>query len=450
MSSFRWREELRQTVRLAVPLALAMLGNMAMGIVDTMVVGRYSATELAGVAAGNAIFWSAVVVGYGIMVGMETVIAQAHGARDDELCLKGLTQGMWLGLAIGLVMTPLVLLVTRFYHLTGARAEVVAAAKPYLYTLAGSYPLLMIYNAFQRYWQAREIAAPMTVIIVVANVFNYVFNLAFVEGRWGFAARGAQGAALATLGCRVFMVVSLLLVTWFLWQREGKQAWRSFRNVDWPLLKQMTRLGLPAGGQVAMEMGAFAGVTTLVAGIGALELAAHHTVLTIASACFMIPLGMSSAAAIRVGTHVGAGAPEHARRSGWLSLKLGAATMGLFALVLFTGRDALLAFFTNDPQVVTLGMSILLLCVLFQVFDGIQVIGAGTLRGIGDTRHTLVANFIGHYVAGLPIGLFMCYVMGKGLVGLWMGLAAGLMATAILITWFWYRGSQSIRRFATK
>lgn len=424
-------------------MCLAFVGNVSMGLVDTLVVGRVSAVQLAGVAAAHAVFWAFVVISYGLLAGMETLISQAHGQGDLKRADRTLGQGLWLSVVIILLGLPVLLLITHFYEHFGAKPEVVEVAKPVLLQLAYSFPFMMMFNVLQRYWQSLEIVVPVTVIVIAANLVNYIGNVAFVEGRWGFEAMGAVGSAYATLISRVLMLMALVAVSIYCWNKRNahptdKFSVRSLR-LHVPLFRNLTRLGLPAGGQVAIEAGTFNIATTLVAGLGAIELAAHHIVLSIASFTFMLPLGLGSASAVRVGTHVGAGDFYAARRTGWLTIGVGSGVMAACAIAFLAFPEALIGSFTKDQVVIDLGLKIILFAALFQIFDGIQAVGAGALRGIGSTKEALWANLVGHYCVSLPLGLALCFAWQWGLSGLWLGLMSGLIVTAAMILFFWRR-----------
>lgn len=439
---FSWSDEFWQTLKIAIPMCLAFVGNMAMGIVDTLVVGRVSAVQLAGVAAGNAVFWTSVVISFGLLAGMETLISQAHGRNDLKGADRTLGQGLWLSLVIILLGTPALMGITHFYEYSGAKPEVVEVAKPFLLHLTYSFPFLIVFNVLQRYWQSLEIVLPVTLIVIVANIINYIGNVAFVEGRWGFTAMGAVGSAYATLLCRVLMLIALIAVSVYYWRKRnrssrGEKFLLRYLRIDVPLFRRLTRIGLPAGGQVAIEVGTFNIGTTLVAGLGAIDLAAHHIVLSIASFTFMFPLGLGSASAVRVGTHMGAGDYNAARRTGWLTLAMGAIFMASCGLALLLFPEAFIGSFTKDQAVIQLAMKVILFAALFQIFDGIQAVGAGALRGIGNTKESLWANLLGHYGVSLPLGLVFCFTLQWGLSGLWLGITSGLIVTAAMIVFFW-------------
>lgn len=208
--------------------------------------------------------------------------------------------------------------------------------------------------------------------------------------------------------------------------------------------KSFWKLGLPATGHVALEVGAFGLATFLVASLGAVSLAAHHVCLMMAATTFMFPLGLSSAAAVRVGRFIGAGQPAHARMAGWICISLAIAVMACFAMVYLLLPRQLLQVFTNDPAVVEAGLGILFLVALFQIADGIQVSTTGALRGIGNTRAAFFANLIGHFPIGIALGVTLCFALHYGVTGMWVGLAAGLASVALMLLFTWYHQTRDL------
>ncbi len=441
MSQSKPTPESRKLLRLAVPVIFSSVGNMLMGLVDTMVVGQYSSLDLAGVAAGNSIFWTIAMIGLGFLAGMDPIVAQAHGAKEPETALKCLAVALQQAFLYVLIATPIILICTHYLGLSGATADVVSAAQPFLQTLSYGLLPLLLFQVLQRYWQGMEVALPFTLIIIVSNVLNYVMALALVQGKFGFPAMGAEGAGWATFIVRIFCLFCGILMTFHLWKQKPElrpkpgllnkllKSWQAEAH------KKLFKLGLPASAQMGLEVCAFSLTTLLIARLGAQSLATHQIVLNIASFAFMFPLGLSAATATRVGYHIGRKDRPQALRSGYLGIYIGATIMGSSAVLLFTIPEALLRLFTQDLAVIELGVSIIFLCALFQIFDGIQVVAAGVLRGLGDTKMALYANLVAHWFIGLPIGLSLCFWMGKGLWGLWVGLALGLCLTAVFNTY---------------
>lgn len=435
--------EARHLFRLAVPVIISQVGTMTMGIVDSIIVGRFSSTELAGVATGNSIFWAIVMIGLGLLHGMDPIVSEAHGSGQKQNADRCLGAALRLGFWFSLIFTPIILLVADNLWIIGATPDVDRAARPFLSTLAFSLWPLMIYGAIQRYWQGFEIALPFTLTIIAANFVNWLGNYAFVPGNFGIPAMGAWGAAIATAVCRLFcLAVAVGLTLYFLGKtRPNARAhlWNLIRQPDRDMDQRLFRLGVPASLQVLLEVFAFSFTTIMITRLGAEILATHHIVLNIASFAWMFPLGLSSAIAVRVGFHRGRGHPAEALKAGWLGIFFAFCIMATSALILYVFPSELLGLFTKDPKVIALGTGLIFLCVLFQVFDGVQVASAGALRGYGDTKTALINNLISHYGIGLPVGFTLCFYFEKGLTGLWIGLALGLSFTALFNTIKWYQ-----------
>ncbi len=440
-----YREESRHLSRLAWPIIISQVGAMLMGLVDTIVVGRYSSLELAGVAAANSIFWTLVMIGFGLLGGMDPIVSQAYGARDEQRALRCFGVCLRISVLFCLLATGPLLWLAFNIGITGATPDIAEAGKPYMALLSLGLLPLMLSSAIQRYWQCQELVLPFTLIILVANVFNLVLDIGFVTGRWGMPELGAAGVAIATTGCRLFMLAAAVWITLREWRSTGRAAanWQLVKDAFWrgdkPLQKEFLRLGLPAAGQMTLEVSAFSLTTLLMASLGAMMLATHHIILTIASFSFMVPLGISAATATRVGYHVGRKDLNRAFPTGWLGMGAGIAVMAISALILYFFPAWLLGWFTEDPKVIELGITVIFLCALFQIFDGLQVVSAGALRGLGDTKTAFYANLVSHWGIGLPVGYTLCFLMDKGIWGMWVGLALGLLLTSLVNTTFWRR-----------
>jgi MATE family multidrug resistance protein len=427
-----------------LPIIAAMVGNMIMGMVNTIVVGRVSAEALAGVAAGNSMFWPVMTVGMGLMAGLDATISFAFGRKDYRNCDQLFGQGMLIATVTAAIITPIFYWLSDFYPLLGAKQDVVVHAVPYLKAMSLSFPLVIFFNAFQRYWQAQSVATVFTVIMILANIINYFAAVAFVEGAFGFPPLGAVGVGYATLISRAFCLAAIVALSFWLWRRRQQRFGVTFRIKDFMVvrlqdLRTLLRLGVPAAGQVSLEVGAFAITANLVAALGAMMLAAHHIVLTIASFSYMFPLGLASASAVRVGSLIGEGRQQHAREAGWLGIASGGLIMAVFAAIMTLWPEQLIGIFTKDSRVVPLAMILIPLAALFQIFDGIQVMGAGVLRGAGNTKNSFFSNLFGYYIVGMPLGGLLCYRFDQGLGGLWVGLTIGLILTAVWNTFFWWR-----------
>lgn len=429
--------ETKTLLRLATPAALLQAGTAVMGMVDTFVVGQYSAKELAGIAAGHGIFWTLVMMGMGFLYSIDTLVSQAFGAKDERRCHATLGAGMICALVFSAMACVFIIFVLPFYHLTGADPEIVAVMVPFVKNILPSFPLFMMFFVLHRYWQALQIVVPVTVIILMTGVLNYFLDLYFVTGRWGGTPLGAVGAAHATVLSRAFCLALLIGTTLILWRRRQGRGYLS----PWPALLQwrlypwraMLKLGVPASVQVLVEVGSFALVSVLVARLGAEALATHQIVLSIASLTFQLPLGLSMATAARVGMYWGAGQRGFAYITGWIGIGLAMMVMAVFAFVFAQWPQDVLGVFSHNASVLTVGISVLMICAVFQVFDGAQVVATAVARGFGNTTISLVVNIISFYILGLPVGLYLAFTRQQGLFGLWIGLGIGLIGTAVLM-----------------
>lgn len=422
---------------LAFPVVISYLGIMTMGLVDLICVGRVSASALGAVGVGTSIFAWAMVFGMGLLTGLDYLVSHAHGAGKSHEGHLSWSQGFWASWVLGIPTTLLLLLISAHLEWFGLNPEVVGQSRDYLWVLSFSLIPIYLFSASRQYLQAQGIARPAAVILVFANILNALANWAFVLGHAGFPAMGARGSAYATLIARLFMLFSMFAVHFF-YDRRGENH---FERLGIPFqrgsMKQLLKLGLPTSLQMTFEVGGFALSTTLAAKLAASALAAHQIVLNIASMTFMVPLGVSSATAVLVGREMGRGEHREAAKIGWKGLGIGVGFMAISSLFLLTFSTHLIRLYTADAEVQTVAANILLIAALFQLSDGAQIVASGALRGLADTKSAMVANLLGHWAIGLPIGVTLCFVYGKGLPGIWTGLALGLTTVAVCLVWRW-------------
>jgi MATE family multidrug resistance protein len=434
------RSELEDTLKLAGPIVLNQVGHMSMGLVDTLVAGRISTTALAGLGLAANFFWTFTSVCVGCLLALDTYFSQAVGAQDERGLARYLSQSFW-ACGIATVASGLGVIAGHLIYLALASASPQREAfAQYIHVILWCLPSLFVYFVLQRYWQARHRVMPFTTIVLAANALNLAACFGFGLGKWGLPELGVRGIALATVLSRYAMLLAAVVFT--LWQ--FKPASIRPPRIDWRVQGRIFRLGLPAAGHTALEIGAFTIATFVVGALGAIPLAAHHTCLMMAAFTFMFPLGFSSAAAVRVGMFVGSSEPRRARLAGWLCIGCSIAVMSGFALGYLVFPRALLGFFTGDSAVIGIGVRILALVALFQIADGIQVSTTCALRGIGNTRTPMIANLIGHYPIGLVLGLALCFGFGFGVLGLWAGLAAGLISVAAMLLHAWRHDTKNV------
>lgn len=436
------RRELPQLWRLAWPVIFGELGWHAMGLVDTLVVGRVSPEALGGVSIGGSIFFVAAVFGLGLLLGLDFCIARAIGAGRSAEAGDYLRHGLLLAAVTSLVQMLVLWRVVPWLPHMGIDPAVVVHATPYLEVVAWSCPPLLLFAALRRFLQAVGAVRVIALAIVFGNIVNAVADWMFVLGNWGAPALGAAGAAWATVFSRVLLAACLLA---YVWRQHGDVLWVPTRLRLAPVL-ELVRLGLPAAGQLVLEVGVFSLVTTLAGRLGAHALAAHHIVLSIASLTFMVPLAISSSAAVRVGHAVGAGDGRRTALAGWTAILLAGGLMAICSVAFVLIPELLVRLFTADGAVVATGVGLLWIAALFQLFDGIQVAATGCLRGVGDTRTPLLGNLVAHWAIGLPLGAALCFQFGWGVHGLWVGLSVGLIVVAVALLLVWRRRANDCLR----
>ena len=438
------RRELPPTIRLAVPIVVAELGWVAMGLVDIAMVGRLGPHEIGAVGVSSVLCFAVVVFGIGMLLGLDTLVARGYGRGRLYECRRWLVQGVGLAVLLAVPLTLVAGVVAATLDRWGLDPAIQRLATPYFSIVLLSVLPLLVYTACRRYLQAVGLATRVTAALLTANAINAAANWVLIFGNLGLPALGVEGAAWATCISRVYLALFLAVVILRHGRRGRSEPWPPLR-LERRRLRRLAALGLPAAAQVSLEFGVFAVVTALAGRLDATTLAAHQIVLNAASVTFMVPLGVGAAGAVRVGYAVGRRDPPGVRRAGWAALVLGGGFMGAAALFFVLAPHAILRLFTTDPAVIRAGVTLLLVAAFFQLFDGLQGVATGVLRGFGDTRTPMVCNLAGHWGIGLPAGYLLCFVVGWGVVGLWVGLSIGLTLVGAVLVTIWWRRSRAWR-----
>lgn len=441
------RRDLLPTLRLAWPVIVAELGWMLMGVVDTVMVGRVAPEAIGAVGLGSILYFSAAIFGMGLLLGLDTFVSQAYGAGNLRECHRWLRDGIHLAVLATAPLMAVTIGIVAVLPVIGLHPDVQVLTRPYVLVVAwGSLPLLL-YAAFRRYLQALHLVWPVMITLVAANLVNAGANWVLIYGNLGMPAMGVTGAAWATNIGRVFMAVSLLLV--ILRHEHAHKVGLfdvPFLRVEWDRLARLFRLGAPAATQLTAEVGVFGAVAALAGRIDPIALAAHQVALNLASVTFMMPLGLASAGAVRVGHAIGRRSVEDAASAGGSVIALALAFMSASALLFVAGAEPLVRLFTSDPAVVATGIALMRVAAAFQLFDGLQVVTTGALRGLGDTRTPMFTNLVGHWLIALPLAALAGFTYGHGVVGLWAGLCVGLTLVGLFLLGVWRRRIRHLRR----
>jgi len=431
-------------LRLAVPVVIAEIGWISMGIVDTVFMRPLGPAAIGAVGTGSTMFFGVVVFGMGMLYALDTFVAQSYGAGRVDECHRWLFAGLQLAavLSIGLVATGLV--GVSLLGRAGIHPAVIAVLQPYLRALLWSVPPLLAYTVFRRYLQAIDAVRPVMITLVTANLVNAAGNWVLVYGHLGFPAFGPVGSAYATLGSRIYLAGALFGAIWLREHRRPSGLHDVPFAFDVVRMRALARLGLSAALQISLEVGVFATASGLAATIAPIAVAANQVVLNIVSFFFMVPLGISSAAAVRVGQAVGRQDPAGVRRAGWAALGITVTFALAMSAAYALAPGPLLRLFTEDTTVLGVGATLLLICACFQPFDGAQVVATGALRGLGDTRTPMLLNLGAHWGLGLPLAYWLCFSRRWGVAGLWTGLTVSLTLIGATLVIVWHVRSRAV------
>ncbi len=428
-----WTKELRPTLALAVPIMLGQLSQMLMGVLDSVMVGRVGAVALAGSAFAGAVFMVFYVGSVGLLQPGAVLVAREHGAGNDG------GSGMWLrharrlswaaGAGLAAVMLGLLLVRDHF----GQPAEVVAVMGPYFALIAVSLVPTLLFQADRQFAEAMGRPWEPLVIMLGCVALNAGLNWVLIYGKLGFPEWGLTGAGVATLVARVVSV--LVLRVWLSRVAEFREAMKEARRsgVEAARMREMLALGLPMGAALFFETAAFSAAAVMAGWLGTVALAAHQIVISCAALTFMVPLGVALALSVRVGNAVGGGRREAVRpiALGATLFVIGTSAVTMLGYGIWGGRIA--AMFVNEAEVVVLAGKVFVVVVVFQLFDALQVVFSGALRGLTDVRVPTLAAFAAYWGVALPLGYLWGVRGGGGLMALWIALAAGLAVAAVAL-----------------
>jgi MATE family multidrug resistance protein len=437
---------------------------MAMSVVDTSMVGRlpHSAVPMAAAALAQVIFNTFAFGIGGILLGLDTLISQAFGAREIHAANRWLLHGLVLAVALGLLLVGVLAFGPAALSRMPVDHAVLAQAVPALYGLNWGVVPLLLYFTLRRYLQAAHHAKPIAFALISANLVNFIGDWLLIYGHsWHLGAHTLNipafqvvGSAWSTSFARLYLMAVLLIAVLLADRRHNyglRAAVRSktSRRIEFQHMRQLLRLGAPAGATIFVEIAVFATVTALIATLGPLPLAGHEIALQCASTTFMVPFAISAATAVRVGhalgrARTGHSAPEAQSAAGWSGILAGASFMLLAAVIFLTLPHALGRLFTPDRSVIAAAVPLLLIAAGFQFFDGIQITVTGALRGAGKTTPPLLTHLVCYWLIGMPLGCLLCFRAHMGAAGLWLGLMTALIGAAIVLLAVWRRTTKTL------
>lgn len=434
MDSFTYKQHFSKNFTLAYPVVLSQLGHIMVSVFDSLMVGQTGTLPLAGASLGNSIFTLALVLGLGVSYSITPLIAAADGRRNytriSLLLLNGLVSNVLLGVLLflaGYLLSP-------YITLLGQPPQVVALAIPYINILFLSMVPLMVFQAFRQFAEGLSLTKQAMWISIVANSLNIILNYILIFGKLGFEPMGLVGAGWATLISRVVMA---MMMAGYVLRAKRFEVFHHFlrlRHLSFLHIYRILRLGLPISVQMICEMGAFSFSAVMIGWLGAKELAAHQIAINVAAVTYMMASGIGAAATIRVGNQKGLGNFRAMRMAGISNLVMGALFMIGSGLLMVLANRIIPVLYIDDPEVIRIASSLLVIAALFQISDGVQVVGLGALRGLEDVKVPGLISLLAYWGIGLPVGYFLCFKAGFGVDGIWTGLLVGLTAAALLLT----------------
>lgn len=434
----RWpsRREASILFGLSAPVVVAQVGMMAMSVIDMLMIARVGVPELAAVAIASTFAWTWGSLGQGIVHGMDPMVSQAHGAGDGEGAALALQRGLIIAFIVSVPIGAVWLATGHTLVWLGQDPEVAGLAQEYMTARAPGVVGFQIYIALRQYLAGRTLTRPAMWVMFIANALNILLNWILIFGHLGSPRLGLLGAGIATGITNIMLPV--LLAAWIRIFDLHRDAWRRWdrKSFERAGLVRFVRLGIPIGLQMWLEANAFTVAMLMVGWVSVVDLAAYQVVLNVASLTFMVPLGISIGAATRIGNLIGAGRREDLAPAATTAFAMGGGVMAIAGICMFAFREAIPRFYLGDPIVVGIAAALFPIGGVFQIADGLQVVGGGLMRGMGRPRAAALANLIGYYVFGLPLGYLLSFRFGMGSAGILWGMAAGLGFVALaLVAW---------------
>ena len=428
-----YTKEFKYNLTIAFPIMMGQLGHVLVGLADNLMIGQLGAAQLAAVSLGNSLVFIALSLGIGFSFAITPLIAEADGAGNIEKGRSYFHHGIMLCTVNGVALFVLLLLAKPILYHLDQPPEVVALAIPYLEIVAFSMIPLMIFQAYKQFADGLSQTKYAMYATLLANVVNVIFNFLLIYGVWIFPRLELEGAAIGTLISRFFML-------WFLWEvlrkkKKFKQyfVWSKNEFFKLAIFKRILALGFPTALQMFFEVAIFTGTIFLAGMLGTNPQAANQIALNLASMTFMIAVGLGVTATIRVGNQKGLGNYKELRRIAFSTFLLVFLIEAVFAVLFILMKDWLPTLYIDNVDVIVLAAQLLVVAALFQLSDGLQVVILGALRGLQDVKIPTLICFIAYWIIGFPVSIYYGKAENLGSMGIWLGLLAGLSASAILL-----------------
>ena len=439
------KQHIKETLKLAYPVIIGQLGHMMLGVVDSIMVGRLGAVPLAAASLVNGLILLVIVLGIGMSVALTPLVAIAKGSENHDQCGIILRQGLLVNLVFSVLLVFVVYFFAHIIHYLNQPYEVAVYAESYLKILSFSIIPFMMFQTYKQFIEGLSFTKPAMIILILANIVNAFGNWVLIYGNLGMPRLELDGAGYSTLLTRIFIVIAIFAYVTSAKQFKQYDPTLRFRSINWVVIRKIIDLGIPGGFQMFFEVGGFAFAAVMIGWIGANELAAHQIAINLASITFMVGLGISIAVTIRIGNYLGKKDLEGIKSAGYSALFIIATIMGSFGIMFIILRNFLPTLYIDDPVVIEIASSLIIIAAIFQVVDGLQVVGIGILRGLTDLKAPMVIAFFAYWVIGLPSAYLLGFTFKFGVEGVWINFVIGLSIAAI----FFIRRFQRFLRVTT-
>ena len=433
MEKLTYKQHFNKTIHLAYPVMLSQVGHVTVGIVDSIMVGQIGPEALAASSFANNILMVFLMFGIGVSYGITPLVAQADGQGDRHKITRLLRHGIILCLFTSLVLFLFGYLLSFAFESFSQPEEVIRLGKPYFYVILASMLPMMLFQNFRQFTEGLSITKPTMFITIGANVINVILNYLLIYGKFGFPEMGLIGAGWGTLISRIFMALGMMLyVGKSNRTRDYRDAFKIF-SISVAYFKPMLKIGVPSGIQFLFEVSAFAGAALLMGKLGVVPLAAHQIAISLVSLSYMMATGIAAASTVRIGNQIGKRDAFNLNRAGNTSFIMALIFMACCSVVYIIFHNFFPTLYIDDPEVIQIAGSLIIVAGFFQLSDGVQVVGLGSLRGMSDVRVPTIITFVAYWVLGIPVSYLFGFVLGFGPEGVWYGLLTGLSIAAITL-----------------
>ena len=422
----------KRNLAVAVPVILSQLGQVVVQFADSMMVGRLGATQLASVSFAGAIFMVGMMFIMGTSMGLTPLVGQSAARGEHRKCANLFQNSFVMNLLLGGLIILIMFGGSFYMHLMGQDSEVVAYGVPYFRIMLVSLIPMLVFFSFKQFMEGIGNTRVAMIRTMVTNVINIALNYVLIYGKFGFPERGVLGAAYATLIARILMPLAFIAV--FLKRNSLKRYLLFFNKASFSFssVKNLFNVGMPIGGQILVEQIAF-GFTTIMAGwLGAITLASHQIAMNISTMVFMILCGLSAGTTIRVSHQYGLGKIEDMQKAAVASYHLTIFSVAICDILILLFRSQIPLLFTNDQEVIKMAADLMIILSIYLLPDGLQNVALGALRGIADVKAPMIYAVISYLLLNIPIGYFCGFILGYGVMGVWVGFIAGLTAASVL------------------